>query len=175
MKPSDAFNALNGQMELMNISRTIVICGGSALVALGWIRRETRDVDVIEPILDEALLDAAALTADKLGLDSDWLNNGVSPIKSSLPSGWEARTVTIYQGLSLTVKALGRQDLLSTKLLGACDRGDDISDLVGAEITEEELHIAKSWVLKQDASNIWPRIVDQCIREIIRRQTERID
>ena len=67
----------------------LVVCGGSALIALGLVKRTTRDVDVlalmnpsgdlISPApLPSYLLDAAREVARDLGLAADWLNNGPS-------------------------------------------------------------------------------------------------
>jgi hypothetical protein len=169
MDPKSVFQLLDQEMEQAKIERSLIICGGAALITLGWIRRETRDVDVIIPDLDEELLKAAGVVATKLRLREDWLNNVVSPIKFGLPKGWEDRSVPIFEGKALTIKSLGRQDLIATKLLGACDRGDDVADLIAAAITSEELKLAKDWVLKQDGSEIWPQIVEECVSEIERQ------
>src|SRR5512135_2970395 len=71
----------------------LVVCGGSALAALGLVHRTTRDVDVlglartapggivVEPLerLPEPLLSAALKVARDFNLPADWLNLGPSP------------------------------------------------------------------------------------------------
>jgi len=67
----------------------LVVCGGSALIALGLIKRTTRDVDVLALMnssgdlispdpLPSYLLDTANVVARDLRLAPDWLNNGPS-------------------------------------------------------------------------------------------------
>jgi phytoene/squalene synthetase len=60
-------------------------------------------------------------------------------------------------------------DLIRTKLYAACDRIDDISDLVAMQVTPTELKEASEWVLVQDASELWPQILDECKAEILKR------
>jgi hypothetical protein len=76
---AEQLGALGGYVE-------IVVIGGSALTALGLVRRATRDVDLpaiavngelrlAEPLPD-ALRSARAAVARDLGLDENWLNAG---------------------------------------------------------------------------------------------------
>ena len=66
-----------------------MVCGGTALIAMGLYERTTRDVDILALSDDNGrLLDPAPLppeivraadeVADDLGLPDDWLNNGPS-------------------------------------------------------------------------------------------------
>ena len=164
---------LNEELKVRDTERELVICGGAALICLGWLSRKTRDVDVIIPELDPILIEAAEAVGKNEGLPPGWLNNGVAPFKNLLPKGWEVRSVGVFGGSHLSVKSLGRQDLIGTKLLGACDRGDDVSDLVRLPVTHEELEAAKAWVLNQDASDIWPKIVNECCMEILKQLEKR--
>lgn len=79
-------SALADQLEAFGSHVEIVVIGGSALTALGLVRRATRDVDVLaiaengelrpaEP-LPRALLAARAAVAADFGLAEDWLNAG---------------------------------------------------------------------------------------------------
>ena len=65
--------------------------------------------------------------------------------------------------------SLSRQELLNSKVWAACDRLEDIPDVVSMAPSEKELENAKTWVLPCDASEIWPDIVEQCITEIRKR------
>src|ERR1019366_6713832 len=78
-----------GSSLLKPIRCGLVICGGSALIAMSLRRRTTRDMDVVallsaaqEPIspdpLPAFLLRAADQVARDLGLFEGWLNNGPS-------------------------------------------------------------------------------------------------
>ena len=169
MNTDEIFQALNGELKASGLERHLIICGGAALIALGVIARETRDVDVLEPVLDRALLDAAARVGRKLGLSDQWLNNGPRALTETLPKGWQARCTDLFQGDALRIKSLGRLDLIFTKLDAAASRVDDIRDLVRLKPTPDELAAAEAWALRQDASEIWPKIVSECLAELKKR------
>ena len=93
------FAALSEQLAARGESHTIVVVGGSALVALGFVSRPTRDVDVVALLLDEelvsaeplpdALLTAVKLVADDFGLPGRWLNSGPTTLLDfGLPPGF---------------------------------------------------------------------------------------
>ena len=78
--------ALADQLQALDSELEIVVIGGSALSALGLVRRATRDVDLLaiatagelrraEP-LPQALLEARTAVAADFGLDENWLNAG---------------------------------------------------------------------------------------------------
>ena len=78
--------ALGEQLGALGSRVEMVVIGGSALTALGLIRRATRDVGVLaiadkgelhraDPLPD-ALLSARAAVARDFGLDENWLNAG---------------------------------------------------------------------------------------------------
>lgn len=97
----------------------LVVCGGSALIALGLIKRTTRGVDVLALIdsngnlaspepLPNYLLNAAKEVSRDLGLAPDWLNNGPSRdagglFQLGLPEGIEGRLHARSYGDRLTV------------------------------------------------------------------------
>ena len=63
---------------------------------------------------------------------------------------------------------MSRLDLIRMKFWAACDRMDDIPDILTLRPTEEELADAESWVLQCDGSEVWPKIVKECRNEIER-------
>ena|SRR5277367_2137931 len=78
--------ALADQLQVLGSHVEIVVIGGSALTALGLVRRATRDVDLLaiaengelrlaEP-LPQPLVAARAAVAADFGLAKDWLNPG---------------------------------------------------------------------------------------------------
>jgi hypothetical protein len=80
------FGALADQLQALGSHIEIVVIGGSALTALGLVKRATRDVDLLaiadngelrlaEP-LPEPLLAARAAVAADFGLAENWLNAG---------------------------------------------------------------------------------------------------
>lgn len=96
----------------------IVVCGGSALILTGMIRRTTQDVDVVALIrsghlaspapLPDELVRAAAEVAEDLALERNWLNNGPSRgegglFQMGLPDGFAERLTPVIYGDRLKV------------------------------------------------------------------------
>ncbi|MCC7441965.1 MAG: hypothetical protein IT285_10040 [Bdellovibrionales bacterium] len=169
MKTDAVFRALNEELSRSGLEREIVICGGAALIALGIVSRATRDVDVLDPILDSGILSAASAVGKAMGLTDGWLNNGPRALTETLPQGWVDRCTEVFRGSHLRVRSLSRIDLIFSKLDAAASRVDDIRDLDRLKPTMEELEAAKEWTLAQDAAEIWPQIVDECLAELKRR------
>lgn len=108
--------------------------GGSALTALGLVRRTTRDVDLLAIARDgelqlarplpEALLAARAVVARDFGMDEDWLNPGPTELlKWGLPEGFMSRVVAKRYGPALLVHFAGRVDQVHFKLFAIVDQG----------------------------------------------------
>src|ERR1035438_1533151 len=104
-----AFKLLAGRLDLAQTEPVrLVVCGGSALIAMGLRQRTTRDVDVVALLnatnelaspdpLPEFLLTAASHVARDLGLFDNWLNNGPSRgegglFQMGLPGGLQRQT-----------------------------------------------------------------------------------
>ena len=109
-KLCEALQLLNEQLELSDAPYTeIVVCGGSALIAIELVARTTRDVDVIallengqlqqsEP-LPEHLARAAEAVQEILQLPADWLNSGPSSqLSMGLPAGFSTRLHRVEVG-----------------------------------------------------------------------------
>lgn len=134
--------ALSEQLESLGSRLEIVVIGGSALTALGLVRRSTRDVDLLaiasdgalhraEP-LPEALLTARARVARDFGLNENWLNAGPTDLLQwGLPDGFMTRTVTRRYGAALVVRFAGRLDQIHFKLFAMVDQGGRGSSLFG--------------------------------------------
>ena len=96
----------------------IVVIGGSALTALGLVRRATRDVGLLaiaedgelrlaEPLPPSLVAARAAVAAD-FGLDENWLNAGPTDLlKWGLPEAFMSRVVTRSYGTALVVHFAG--------------------------------------------------------------------
>src|ERR1700761_8115849 len=128
------FSALADQLQALGSSVEIVVIGGSALTALGLVRRATRDVDLLaiadngelrlaEP-LPQALLAARAAVAADFGLAENWLNAGPTDLlKWGLPEGFANRMVTRSYGTALVVHFASRLDQVHFKLFAMVDQG----------------------------------------------------
>ena len=106
-----ALRSVNDQLvSLGSCPIELVICGGSALQALGLIDRTTRDLDILAQVsrssdgllvlnsakdLPEDLIIAAGIVANDLSLPSDWLNSGPTDLLTyGLPDGFIERLHT---------------------------------------------------------------------------------
>ena len=174
---NEIFSALDRQIGAQKgVSIGLVVCGGTALAALGLVNRTTKDVDVLAEAkeTEQGLtmhrveqfppwLNAAAKTvARDFGLPEHWLNLGpASQVESGLPDGFERRLVKRSYGRHLTVYFTGRTDQIYFKLYAAIDRGDyHVQDLFALKPTNEEIEKAAQWVLTQDVSEAFRLILE---------------
>lgn len=167
--PLAIFKALDAELSRAKQKRELVICGGAALIALGIVSRETRDVDVLIPELDALLEEAAKKIAPSFQLKKGWLNNGPRDLIKDLPKNWQTDCTKVFEGKSLRVLSIGRADLIRSKLYAACDRPEHLSDLIALKPTQSELAEAETWTLERDASDIWPQIVSECAATLRRK------
>lgn len=151
-----------------------VIIGGAALALLGVVSRQTRDCDVLDPLLPKELIVAAnefalALRSSGEFLQDDWLNHTPESLSRLLPSDWPLHLQLVFKGSSLTLHTLGRLDLLRTKLFALCDRGSDLPDCIALNPTLEEIHELTPWVQEQDSNSEWPKHVTIILDDLARR------
>lgn len=169
--------ALAEQLSSLGSHQQIVIIGGSALTALGFVRRTTRDVDLLaiakdgelhhaEP-LPQALSIARGRVARDFGLDDNWLNAGPTDLlKWGLPEGFVARLVPRQYGAALLVHFAGRVDQIHFKLFAMVDQGGGRheADLRALRPTESELLAAARWSITQDPSPGYRLVLAEALR-----------
>ena len=157
----EALDLLGALLEESGVSISLVVAGGSALLAQKITTRNTHDVDVIA--LDGgdtrahpfpgALKEAVARVARELDLAPNWLNNSMSMFlgRDQLPEliWWSFDTRTY--GTRLTVSFIRRDGLILLKLHAALNRHEprDLTDLTALQPTEEETHRHLDWILKE--------------------------
>ena len=161
MKPKQTISAFDVFLAQRGLVLDAVAIGGAALGLLGVIQRETRDCDILHPALPEVIREAAvdfAFQARGQGeeLSDDWLNNGPSSLADALPAGWIDRVQVIFSGAALTLRCLGRSDLLMSKVFALCDRGIDVQDCIALAPSPAELDQITAWLEAQDAHPGWP-------------------
>lgn len=157
---------LDEELVTAGEKRSLIICGGGALIVMKVIERRTRDVDVVAPEIDPLLKKLAVLVGKEFGLSENWLNNGPASLVRDLTTGWQNRTVPVFAGKALELQALGRSDLLATKLYAFCDREDDLDDVLRLKPSKEELDSLFPWVLERDGSAYWPARVEDCFNRL---------
>ena len=149
-------------------SMTLVVCGGTALAALGLVDRTTKDVDVLGKLEEteegvkvvkidrfpQWFEEAVSVVGRDFRLPEYWLNLGPAPqLETGLPPGFEERLIKKSYGKFLTVYFISRKDQIFFKLYASVDRDDyHVQDLFALNPTEEELIEATKWVLTQDVS-----------------------
>lgn len=166
-----ALRLLDGRLALASAPLyRLVVCGGTALVAMGFLQRGTRDVDILAlvddlgELMDPAplpapLLSSAAEVAADLGLARDWLNNGPSSgdgglFRLGLPDGLVGRLSWERFGDHLAVGFISRLDQIHFKLYAAVDQFGSYhaTDLQALHPTDDELITAAAWSRSHDPS-----------------------
>jgi hypothetical protein len=169
-------SALAEQLQSLGEQQEIVVIGGSALTALGLVKRTTRDVDLLaiadhgelrsaKPLPD-ALRTARDQVALDFGLDENWLNSGPTDLlKWGLPNGLMTRVVTRYYGSALTVHFAGRLDQIHFKLFAMVDQsgGRHETDLRALQPSAEELIAAAVWSMTQDPSPGYRMVLEEAL------------
>lgn len=162
----------------------LVVCGGSALIAMGFRQRTTRDMDVVALMnvshelvspdpLPDFLLAAAEQVARDLGLFEGWLNNGPSRgegglFQMGLPAGFTGRLTEKKYGPRLTVHFIGRLDQIYFKLYAAADQrdGTHLNDLRALHPNDAELEAAAHWAMSHDVSEGFKMILKELLTQL---------
>jgi len=180
-----ALSLLAGRLELAQTDPVrLVICGGSALIAMSLRQRTTRDMDVVallsaaqEPIspdpLPDFLLRAADQVARDLGLFEGWLNNGPSRgegglFQMGLPEGFVGRLTEKEYGPRLAIYFIGRLDQIHFKLYAAVDQrdGTHLNDLTALHPTAAELEAAARWAMTHDGSEGFKMVLKELLTQL---------
>jgi hypothetical protein len=186
---SEVLGALGEILASEGEHAAIVVVGGTALIAQGFVERATGDVDVIavtrktrrtgrrsikapEP-LPQALVRAIARVARDFNLPGDWMNTTIGrQWETGLPPGFSDRIHWRQLG-GLWLGLADRYDLIMMKLYAAADGSGPESvhfqDLLALKPTNDELRGAAEWVLSQDASPEFAAILGQVLEEAKRR------
>ena len=157
-----------------------MVCGGSALLALGLVDRTTKDVDVLAGVdAVSGLTDPRPLSpvlrrvVDEVGTQLDippgWLNTGpASQVLKGLPDGFIARLVRREYGAKLIIHYPDRFDLIHLKFFAVIDQGPGrhVSDLRKLTPTDAEMLAAARWVLTQDAGSGFASLVADALNHL---------
>ena len=151
-----------------------VVIGSSALTIIGFIQRQTVDIDILDPKIPNEILKLADefrmnMEKKQIYLIEDWINNGPDKLKENLPKNWKNRTQPFFNGKAITFVTLGRPDLLKDKLWGFCDlREQDRNVILALKPSKNELLEASKWVKDQEANVNWPSHVHSRVLEVFK-------
>ncbi|NOQ23460.1 MAG: hypothetical protein GQ565_12545 [Candidatus Aegiribacteria sp.] len=165
-----ALSMLGGRLRLKDTpSIRLVVCGGSALIAMGLVSRITDDVDIvalvdahqqlISPVpfpgyLEESIKEVAIL----LNLHEHWLNYAPSSdsgglFQTGLPEGLLARAHRKDYGSHLTAYFIDRIDQIHFKVYASADSlGVHVDDLILLDPSHQEMENAARWCMTHDPS-----------------------
>lgn len=178
-----ALAAFSEQLEALGAGITeMVVCGGAALNVLGYVRRTTKDVDVIALVEKKggsislvkagpfpALINQAADKVQRdFSLPANWLNPGPASVMDfGLPHGLMERVITKAYGKALIIHYLGRYDQIHFKLYAAVDQGGKhFDDLLALKPSSRELEDAARWTMTHDLSEGFRLIIKGFLNRI---------
>ena len=148
-------------LSYLGLDFEAIIIEGAALNIMDVIKRETKDVDFLDPEIPEkikkASVDFALKNPDLKLAVHEWINNGPKSLTRDLPQGWRN---------ALHLWTLGRLNLLRSKLYAYADRDTDYDDCIALRPTLAELDACKEWVLVGDASELWPQRVENIFKKL---------
>lgn len=172
---------LNYHLELNNKKIEFVVCGGTALNAMGFVSRVTKDIDVLGFVEnnDNNILIEKAIFPDWLkeiinkisrdfNIPKDWLNAGpTSMIDLGLPADFEKRLSKKDYGSNLSIYYISRIDQIYFKLYACADRGGyHLDDLKKLNPSSEELLNASLWCMTQDISEGFKTILKDLLAKM---------
>jgi len=157
---------------------SIIVCGGTALVSMGFVSRVTQDVDVIARIIDDQIVSANPLPPELIKISKeiskefllreDWLNSGPASIfnealpNKGLPAGFRERLQRRDYGPGLSIFWVGRYDQIHFKFYAAADRdrgSRHFQDLMSLSPTDDESESAARWAMMHDPSEAFRQTV----------------
>ncbi len=180
-----SLNEALGLLGLLMVTRKrpplhLVVCGGSALIALKLVARTTKDVDVLATLQDgqlhcarplpDWLQEDAEAVQSELSLPKNWLNDGPADedlFRLGLPVGVTERLTHRDFGPALQVGFISRYDQIHFKLYAAADQGGrHFTDLKKLSPTAEELLAAARWTFTQDVSEAFRQLIGEVLQAL---------
>jgi hypothetical protein len=172
-------SALGEQLQALGARVELVVIGGSALLALGFVRRTTKDVDILALVergalqpakpFPQPLVEAKERVTRDFGLEENWLNPGPTDLlQFGLPEGFWGRLTTRQYGDALTVRFAGRLDQIHFKLYAMADQGPGRheADIRALDPSREELAAAARWSRTHDPSPGFLMVLEQSLRHL---------
>jgi hypothetical protein len=174
MDPRHTLEGFDVFLERRGLQFDGIVVGGAALNLMGVISRATKDCDVLDPDIPPEIGAAARAFAEdrrRAGdvLQDNWFNNGPRSLTRNLPPEWREHVQPLFEGKSLRLRTLGREDTLRAKLFALCDRGLDLGDCIALAPTSAELLLIRPWLEQQDGNPQWPAHVVATLADLATR------
>lgn len=138
MTPADVYQMLeklNLELKQEGVSAHMVMAGGAVMTTSYGSRLTTQDIDaVFEPT--EEIRRATHRIADEIGVEQDWLNDGVKGFINPATMGTEP----LFSFSNLIVEQLDAESMLCLKLTSA--RFDEEKDMVDAIVLMKHLGLS---------------------------------
>lgn len=177
-----ALTLLGERLRLVGAApQELVVCGGTSLIARGFVSRATKDVDILARRtlgtefvsarnLPPEFLEAAHRVAVDLGLPENWINSGpVDLFEMGMPKGFLERMEAKNYG-HLTAWYIGRIDQVHFKLYAAVDLGPGpsrhLNDLLILQPSADELLDAARWAMTHDVSPDFRDLMKALLKEM---------
>ena len=147
-----------------NVPAELTIVGGAAVLLSYGFREMTNDVDVVIQA-GSAMKEAANVVRDKFGLRNDWLNSDF--VHTSSYTEKLAYYSTPYKKFSnvLSVRVITGEYLIAMKLMAGRVYKNDISDIIGILISEQnkgnDLSLERIKEAAQNLYGSWENIPEQ--------------
>ncbi len=141
----EALNAMDEELARRGVRAELFVVGGAAMAIAYDARRSTVDVDAVFAPSD-VVREVAKKVGRDLGLEFDWLNDGV---KAFIP-GEDPDRIAVFEGTFLSVAAASPRFLLAMKLLASrTERDQDdirfLYNLCGFTTAEEGLELLEQY------------------------------
>ena len=111
-----ALKALDQKLSKAEIPISLIMGGGGAMILAHHFPKGTTDIDAIPKGQSPEVLDPfVKQVAKELAIEPDWLNPYFSTFSITLPTDYSTRLIEVFNGKSLTVQALGKEEMLIMK------------------------------------------------------------
>jgi hypothetical protein len=112
----NALQSLDQKLTEASLKVSLIMGGGGAMILAHHFPKGTTDIDAIPKGQSPEVLDSfVKAVAKELGIEPDWLNPYFSTFAMTLPQDYSSRLIRVFDGIHLTVDALGKEEMLIMK------------------------------------------------------------
>lgn len=139
---------------------TLAIGGGASMVLEYGFAGGTKDVDAVPTNVNiDDLKPYIEAVARDLKLEADWLNPYYSTFTVYLPKGANNRMKVTFQGDSVTVQSLGREDVLIMKFMAG--RSKDVPHIRHLLKSDPDLSMVEERLIELQV--LYPKVAEKAL------------